>query len=128
MDMKMIACLNAECFGRSDMYSDPDRLKDLKHITLMNGEKLESYLSYTILPDYLSIVRMGTSKKTRKRGKMKRLLSRLKRLAKKLNKPIRTYIAYDNMPSYLLHIKSGFYPTHVAWNQFVWVEYRPKGL
>jgi len=127
MDMKMIACLNAECFGRSDMYSDPDRLKDLKHLTVTNGIGLVSFLSYADLPDYLSIVRMGTKKESRKRGNMKRLLSRLKRLSRKLNKPIRTYIAYDNLPSYLLHLKLGFYPTHVAWNQFVWVEYKPKG-
>lgn len=124
-----IISVNIKCFGRGDPYSKKTAYNEgvLCMESKANGETV-AYLLYRILPDYISIERIGTLKEKRGKGLAKVLLSRLKRLAGKKKKPIRTYVRYDNLPSYLMHIKSGFHPTHVAWNVWVWVEYTPKTL
>ena len=121
---KEIAKLNAIIFGRGDQYSKESFVDQTQQLIRRDGKEVVGYLLYREIPDYISIERVGTVKKKRRKGLAKSLFRSLKRIAKKAGKPIRTYLAYDNLPSYKLHIGAGFYPTHIAWNRWVWVEYR----
>ena len=121
-----VAALNARVFGRKDYYSDPEHLaQGLTCIRRMRDGELVGYLLYKGLPEYISLERIGTLPKYRKAGIARSLLRSLSRIAKAKRLPIRTYLSYDNLPSYLLHIKSGFHPTHIAWNRWVWIEWNP---
>jgi len=121
-----IAKANALCFGKKDQYSDPSAYANVSCLTKFVKDEVAAYIIYAMLDGYISIVRLGTVKKYRRRGHSKSVLLKLKSVANKKRLPIRTYIRYDNWPSYLLHVKNGFVPTHVAWKMWVWVEYEPK--
>jgi GNAT superfamily N-acetyltransferase len=120
-----VVALNKKAFGAKDLYSDPKevlRLFGKRGDCLLSGNA--GYLLYWDAGDYLMIERIGVLKDQQRKGIAKALLRQLVKLAKKIKKPIRTYVRFDNLPSYLLHMKMGFYPTHVAWNTYVWIEKR----
>jgi len=123
---KQIAQVNAEAFGRKDPYSKPDAIAATRHLIRKDGLRLVAYLLWKDLPEYISIERVGVLKSHRRKGLAQSLYRSLQRLARKANKPIRTYLSYDNLASYKLHVGTGFHPTHIAWNRWVWVEYPVK--
>jgi len=123
MKSEEIAKLNAAIFGRGDDYSKAETVATTQQLIRKDGKRIVAYLLWKDLGDYISIVRVGTLKTHRKKGAAKSLYRAVKRIAKKANKPIRTYLAYENLASYRLHIGTGFKPTHVAWKRWIWVEY-----
>ena len=125
--MKEIADLNAKIFGKKDPYSQESiYTKAVKKIVRKHRGNIVGYLLYSVSEEQIDLLRIGTHDKHRKKGLAMSMMRSLKRIARKHQKPCRTYLAYDNIPSYLLHTKAGFVPTHIAWNQWVWVEYKQE--
>jgi len=126
-EIETIARLNRLCFGKSDQYTSHEKLEEFVAAGgdyILNRSK-NGYVLWYDNKSYLMIERIGVLPDARRSGVAKRLLNDLRKEAIRVKRPIRTYVRYDNIPSYLLHMKAGFYPTHVAWATYVWIELDP---
>jgi ribosomal protein S18 acetylase RimI-like enzyme len=111
--LERIAEINAECFTSDDDYSDADYLADLieadcgYHVVKSDGE-IVGYILFRAHNTHLETLRLAVTKDYQRMGYGTRLNKALIRTARKMGKPIKTYISKSNVISINAHIKVGY--------------------
>lgn len=127
LDIKDVAGINMECFGRDDSYSDYRVLLELDNTPgngiLVHKEKgtIAGYLVYSNTTEGLTTVRMGTTYYYRGKGIAKKLIRKILKQAKEQKVAFKTYISLDNISSINAHIGVGLKIIAVEDKEWVWV-------
>lgn len=128
---RLIAKLNAECFGTDDWYSDPENVRVyLSHskngylLTRHHGVVV-GYFLYEEYQHHFECKRRGVLKIARGKRIGIRLTRRMMQVAKAAGKSYWTYAAVDNLPSINSSIRAGLTVYRITrdWCELVW---RPK--
>lgn len=126
-DIKDVAGINMECFGKEDEYSDYRLLLEVDNTPgsgiLVHKDKglVTGYLVYAKTPEGLTTLRVGTTYICRGKGIAKKLIRKILKQAKDQKVGFKTYISIDNISSINAHIGVGLKIIAIEDKEWVWV-------